>query len=185
MHAAVTGLGGHPRLIAWLAAGVLPDQVVVDDAGFQSFLRATYPSLARAQPLLAGKLLNWPRSPWPAATSMAAGPPESDTPASTLPTTGRGAYAEAMAVSSAHCGARAQSGWPWLAGCTDYRSLHQRCGPEFDSIITQDHAATAEADLQTSNVQGVDITRRANQFVAIQTLDLSSGPSPGQLGSMD
>ena len=66
VHAAVTGLGGHPRLIAWLAAGVLPDQVVVDDAGFQSFLRATYPSLGRAQPLLAGKLLGLrPDSPWP------------------------------------------------------------------------------------------------------------------------
>ena len=67
-------------------------------------------------------------------------------------------------------------------GLTDYRSLIS-VGPEFDGLVAGTTPATAEADLQTSNVQGVDIARRANQFVAIQTLDLSSGPSPGQLGN--
>jgi hypothetical protein len=180
---AVAALDRHPRLIGWVVGGAPPDQVVWGDNGFQSFLRRAYPSVAALNNSWGTEYEDFA-----GVTTGAVGDVDSVRPGGI----GRArvdfaayrarTYADAVGVwTQALRGADARR-LIFVGGVTDYRSsisLHTG----FDGLIAASTPSAAEADTTTGNVHGVDIARRANQFIAIQTLDVTGSAAPSQLGN--
>ena len=61
----------------------------------------------------------------------------------------------------------------FAGGVNDYRSAIS-LGEGFDGIVMETTSARAEPDYATANVQAVDVARRANRMIAVQSLDVSS-----------
>ena len=180
---AVAALDRHPRLIAWVVGGVLPDEVVWGDNGFQTFLRQGYPSIAALND-------SWGTSydGFAGVTTSAVGDIDANRPGGI----GRArvdfayyrakTYADCIAVWTSALREADPQRLVLVGAVTDYRSsISLNAG--FDGIIAATTPTAAEVDTITSNVHGVDIARRANRFVAIQTLDVTGSPSPNQLGN--
>lgn len=180
---AVTALGRHPRLIAWVVGGVLPDAVVWGDNGFRAYLRQIYSNVAALN-------TSWGTEyeDFSGVTTGAVGDIDSARPGGI----GRAridfadyrakTYADTVGLWTEALRAADPRRLILVGGVTDYRSsisLHSG----FEGIIAASTPTAAEADTITSNVHGVDVARRANQFIAVQTLDLTGTLTPSQLGN--
>jgi hypothetical protein len=183
VEAAADRMAGHPRLIAWVVEGVTPDDVVWNDAGFQAFLRRSYRSVGAVNN-------SWGTSfsDYTGITTGATGDIDAALPGGIgrarldLAAYRRQAYADTMDI-WAKAILRASSETLVFAGkLVDYRSMIS-LGTDFDGLIAGTTPNAAETDLETSNVQAVDIARRANQFAALQTLDLTGQATPSQVAN--
>jgi len=180
---AVSSLDRHPRLIAWVVGGVLPDQVVWGDNGFQTFLRRSYPSVAALNNSWGTSFDDFSR-----VSTGGVGDIDSARPGGI----GRArvdfayyrakTYADTIALWTKALRDADPKRLILVGGVTDYRSSISLTSG-FDGIIAASTPTAAEPDLVTSNVHGVDIARRANQFIAVQTLDVSGFPAPNQLSN--
>jgi hypothetical protein len=183
VEAAAARMGGHPRLIAWAVEAVVPDDVVWNDAGFQAFLRQSYRSIGAVNN-------SWGTSftDFTDITTGATGDIDAALPGGIgrarvdLAEYRRQTYADTMDL-WAKAILRASPGTLVFAGnLVDYRSMIS-LGTDFDGLIAATTPSAAEVDLETSNVQAVDIARRANQFAALQTLDLTGQATANQVGN--
>ncbi len=179
--AVAKGLSSHPRLIAWLVEAVLPEAMAWGDDGFRAFLQAAYPSVDALNASWGSGLESWDEV-------TAAGARDID---STFPA-GLGRASVDLAAYREETYAKAMSAWAkairaadpgrpvFASAITDYRSIAS-ITPEFDGFALNVYPSIAEGDWDTHNVQAVDIARRANQFAAVQTLEVTGGTSPGQV----
>jgi len=179
--AVAKGLTAHPRLIAWLVEAVPPDAVAWGDEGFRAFLQEAYPSVDALNASW-GSGLESPDE----VTAASARDIDSTFPAGLgrasvdLAAYREETYAKAMSLWAKAIRA-ADPGRPVFASAiTDYRSIAS-VTPDFDGFALNVYPSIAEGDWETHNVHAVDIARRANQFAAVQTLEITGGTSPSQV----
>jgi len=173
-------LSAHPRIIAWLVEAVPSYEVAWGDDGFRSFLQDAYPSLDRLNASWGSEIETWDNVTTGAAREVDSTFPGGVARAGVDFTAYREqTYAKAVSL-WANAIRAADPGRPVLASAmSDYRSIAS-VTPDFDGFALNVYPSVAEGDWETHNVQAVDIARRANQFAAIQTLDVNAG-NPGQV----
>lgn len=177
----VERLGDHPGIIAWAVEAVLPETVVWTDAKFQAYLRDWYSSVAALNDSWGAEYAAWEEITIGAARDIDAALPYGLGRASVdYAYFCQTAYADALSVWANALQSADARRLVFAAGLTDYRSVIS-VPPNFDGLVLTTYPSVAEADWRTHNVHAVDIARRANQFAALQTLEVAPSTTPGQL----
>ncbi len=177
---AVAGFGRHPRLIAWVIA-LDPETVVWGDAGFQQFLQGAYRGIDDLNASWGSNFAEFEAISCDAVRALDASRPGGVGRASVDYADYRQkTYADAVAVWTAALAKADPPRLELVGGLTDYRSA---IGLEknLDGLVMETTSRHAESDYATANVHAVDLARRANTLLAMQTLDVSTAPAPTQL----
>ncbi|HUU54446.1 MAG TPA: beta-galactosidase trimerization domain-containing protein [Armatimonadota bacterium] len=181
--AAVHGVGERPRLIAWAVQAVPPADVVIDDAGFISYLRIWYSSLNALNESWGTTYAVWDEITLGAARDVDSGLPYGIGRASVdYASYQESAYADALSLWAKAVRTADPGRLLFAASLPDYRSIAS-VPALFDAMVIETYPTAAEADWETHNVHAVDIARRANRFAAVQTLQVGSDTSQAQVAS--
>ncbi len=169
---AVDTLGAHPRLVGWIAE-VRSDQVVWGSPGFRRYLAGLYPSISDLNDSWSSKYNNFSRVSTDGVRDLDGG---------RVGNVGRASvdyaryrqqtYADAVAAWTTALKQTDPKRLIFVSGLTDYRSA---IGLErgMDGLVMETTPKVAETDYITGNVQAVDVARRGNRLIAVQTLDLA------------
>jgi len=174
VRAAVDGVGEHPRLIAW-AVEIPPANVVTNDTSFATYLQGWYPSVDRVNESWGTEYTDWSEITLGAPRDVDSSDPKGIGRASLDYAYYRqSVYADALSPWAASLHSADPGRMVFLSALPDYRSIIS-APLTFDGMVLSVYPTVAESDWDTHNVQAVDIARRGNQFVAVQTLDSADG----------
>jgi len=177
----VEALGDHPGLVGWAVEAVLPETVVWSDAAFQAYLQDWYTSVGDLNDSWGTEYSAWEEISVGSYGDVDTALPYGVGRASVDYAYFReSVYAAALSVWASALRAADRNRLVFAAGLADYRSIIS-VRPDFDGLVLTTYPSAAEADWQTHNVHAVDIARRANQFAAVQTLEVAGATTPQQL----
>jgi hypothetical protein len=173
----------HPRLIAWSVEAVPPDRVAWGDMGFRAYLEEWYGTLDALNTSWGSSFTDAERITVAGVRDVDAGLPGGIGRASLDFAYYREiSYADALSLWARAIRLSDPGRLVLASSLPDYRSIIS-VRSDFDGLVLNTYPTVAEADWNSQNLHAVDIARRANRFVAIQTLLAESRSSANQVAN--
>ena len=180
VQAVADGVGDHPRLVAW-AVEVPPADVVTGDGSFVDYLKQWYPSVGAVNDSWGTDYGDWGEITLGAARDIDSANPKGLGRASLDYAYYRqSVYKDAVSLWASALQAADPGRMVFLANLPDYRSIIS-APPAFDGLVLSVYPSVAEGDWNTHNAHAVDMARRANQLIAVQTLETTADTAARQL----